>query len=172
MNSASPLDFGQLIAYLVPGFVAFYAITNISPEAKTVFDLSLKPDTGVSAELGIGLFSIGAGIIVSAIRDLALDPIQFKTGVNKPTLDWSKLSDANVHAAFREAINNTYRFAQFYGNMFVAFFILIGFRIYRSILVENGWPTTIIFIVALVCLFIAHRKQLGQTYETLSKILT
>ena len=99
MKSASPLDFGQFIAYLVPGFVAFYAITNISPEAKAVFDLSLTPETGVSAELGIGLFSIAAGIIVSAIRDFALDPIQFKTGVNKPRLDWSKLSDANIHNA-------------------------------------------------------------------------
>jgi hypothetical protein len=171
MKSASPLDFGQFIAYLVPGFVAFYAFTNISPEAKEVFDLSVTPETGVSAELGIGLFSIAAGIIISAIRDFVLDEVQFRTGVSKPDLNWAKLSDEGVNNAFKGAIDNVYRFAQFCGNMFVAVFILVGFRIYNAITVGNGWPTTLILIASLLCLFIAHRRQLRQTYKTLSEIL-
>ena len=146
MKSATPLDFGQFIAYFVPGFVAFYAITYISPEAKALFNLSLAPDSGLSAELGIGLFSIAAGIIISAIRDLVLDTIQSKIGVTKPTLDYSKLSDANIRNEFNDAINNTYKFAQFYGNMFVVIFLLVEFMIYYSTQIENAWPATSIFL--------------------------
>ena len=171
MTSASPLDFGHLIAFLVPGFVALFAITYISPEAKVIFEKSLETGSGVGAELGIGLFSIGIGVTIGAIRDMILDQIQFHTGVVKHDLNWSKLSDKKT-AAFDRAVNNTYRFAQFYGNMFIATLILVASRIITFSIAGNGWPTTLILVVALFCLFLAHRYQLRQTYNTLNEILT
>jgi len=166
------LDFGLFIAYLVPGFVAFYALTYFSLEVSDVFTSSLAPHSGITAELGIGLFSIGAGIIVSALRDMALDKIQICTSSINTEIDYSKLADKDKMEAFKGVIENLYRYTQFYGNMFVSLLVLIGARLFSAPQSAILTAVNILLLVALIVLFIAHRRSLGQTYLRIGQILS
>ena len=89
-----------------------------------------------------------------------------------PDLDYSKLSNDNVLKAYEAAISNTYRFAQFYGNSFVAILFLFGAKISTSGNILENWKIIIIFLTALCILFIAHRSQISGTYSTLKDILS
>jgi hypothetical protein len=116
MKDFTPLDFSHLIAFLLPGFVQFYSLIYISPRASQIVNTCLTKDAGAGAWLVLIFFSLAAGVMVGAFRSLVLDWIQIHTGIVKPKLDYSKLSDQSKLAVFNEAIANTYRFAQFYGN--------------------------------------------------------
>ena len=87
-------------------------------------------------------------------------------------MDYSKLSDEKVLKAYEAAISNTYRFAQFYGNTFVALFFLVGAKIWVTDILLANWLIAIIVVIALVALFIAHRGQLSGTYSILEQILS
>lgn len=172
MKSIRALDFGTIIAYLLPGFLGFYGLRYISPAIDNLIELSYSKDGGIGVEISVILFSLSAGVIISAIRANLLDLIQEKTGVGTPNLNYSKLSNDNVLKVYEAAISNTYRFAQFYGNTFVAMSFLLGAKIYSSANILESWEIIIIMLVALIILFIAHRSQLSSTYSILKEILS
>lgn len=166
------LDFGQFIAYLLPGFVAFYSLTFVAAQAQTILDAAVNKDSTVGAGLVILLSSLALGVIISGIRGYALDSIQHILGVGRPKLDYGKLRDPNTLAAFREAINNTYRYAQSYGNMVIALVLALvsKFWIQRTSVSEH-LPFMIMVSLTAVILFFCHRSMLDATYKALAKIL-
>ena len=170
MKSIAPLDFSNVIAFLLPGFVAFYSLGYISPRVSQILEASLRGDAGAGVILILILFSLTAGIVVGAARSLVLDWLQFKTGVSKPALDYSKLAEENTLAAFNEAIANTYRFAQFHGNMFISMLMLAASKFWFRLNLAQ-WPLYVMLGTTLVILFFAHRRQLGQTYEKLGQLI-
>ena len=172
MKSIGALDFGTIIAYLLPGFLGFYGLRYISTTIDNLIKLSYSKDGGIGVEISVILFSLSAGVIISAVRTIILDLLQEKTGVVKPSLDYSKLSDVNVLNAYEAAISNTYRFAQFYGNMFVAILFLFCAKFYTLSNLLESWKIIIVVVITLVILFIAHRSQISATYSTLEKILS
>lgn len=167
----APLDFSSVIAFLLPGFVTFYSLIYFPPRASEVIVASLSRDASAGTLLLLVLFSLAAGVVVSAFRGLVLDGLQFKTGVNKPTLDYSKLINEHTLKAFNEAIANTYRFSQFYGNMLVAMVLLLAGRCW-SHFDWNEWIIYTILVITIFVLFLSHRRQLDQTYKQLAQILS
>ena len=172
MKAMAPLDFSHVIAFLLPGFVAFYALIYVSPRASELVTACLAMDTGAGVWLMLLLFSLAAGIVVSAFRALAVDNLQFFTGVQKPNLDYSKLTNENTLGVFNEAIANTYRFAQFYGNMLVSVVLLLLAKLWFSSDILDQWLVFAVMSLAVLVLFIAHRSQLDETYKKLGQILT
>jgi hypothetical protein len=168
----APLDFSTVIAFLLPGFVTFYSMTYLSPRASEIIAASISKDASAGALLLLVLFSLVAGVVVSAFRGLVLDSLQFKTGVDKPTLDYSKLTSEHTLNAFKEAIANTYRFSQFYGNMLVAMVLLLAGKCRSNFDPKREWLVYSILTITIIVLFCSHRKQLDQTYKTLAKILS
>lgn len=171
MNSIGALDFGMVIAYLLPGFLAFFGLRYASPATDQLFLLSFAKDNGIGVELSIVLFALVAGVAVSALRSSVLDLIQRWSGVKKPKFDFSKLKDPNVLKSFEATISNTYRFAQFYGNAFIALSFLAVMRAWGSGTLGYKKPVFVIIVASLIVLFVAHRQQLRQTYETIGEIL-
>jgi len=172
MKGMGPLDFGMVIAYLLPGFLAFYGLRYVSPATNQLLSLSLAKDGGIGVEISVVLFALLAGVVVSALRANLLDRIQEWSGVKEPDFDYSKLTDPNVLKSFEATIANTYRFAQFYGNAFVALLFLTAARAWGSgtLVVLN--PVFGIIVASLVVLFVAHRQQLTQAYQTIRDVLT
>jgi len=166
------LDFGQFIAFILPGFVAFYSLTFIAVQAQTILDSALTKDSAAGAGLVILLSSLALGVIISGVRGFALDNIQELLGVHKPKFDYGKLRNPNTLAAFREAINNTYRYAQSYGNMALALVLALvsKFWIQRAT-VSDQLPFLILVSLTAVALFLCHRSMLDSTYKALAKIL-
>lgn len=172
MNSIGALDFGMVIAYLLPGFLAFFGLRYVSPAINQLISLSLAKDSGIGVELSIGLFALFAGVVVSALRGSLLDLIQIRTGVKKPPFDVSKLKDPSVLKAYEASISNTYRFAQFYGNAFISLSFLAAMRAWGTWTVGASKPVSVIIVLSLIVLFVAHRQQLRQTYRTIGAILS
>ena len=89
MKTIAPLDFSNVIAFLIPGFVSFYALKYFSPPISEIIEKSLSDNSNAGVLLVLLLFSLGIGIIVSAFRSLTLD----KIFITFPSLDYSKLAD-------------------------------------------------------------------------------
>lgn len=87
MKTVPPLDFSNLIAFLLPGFVGFYSLTYFSSRAAELFSAGISEDGNAGIWIAVTLFSLTAGVIVSAVRVLFLDALQFRTGVSKRDLD-------------------------------------------------------------------------------------
>jgi len=79
-------DFGQLIAIVLPGFTALWATTYVSDALRPWFGLSPPAEPTLGGFLLLGLASIAAGVTVSTLRWLVIDPIHHRTGVQPPRL--------------------------------------------------------------------------------------
>jgi len=172
MSGMAPLDFSVIVAFLLPGFVGLYALTFISPRMAQLLELALSEKAGVGPTFGILLFSLAVGVMLSGTRTLIVDPIQRRLSGGWPTLNYRRLGDPAVLAAFKEAISATYRFSQFYGNIFVALlvFLVAKYAVDPAQIVAN-WPLFILTCFATVVLFVSHARALKETYQRLSEIL-
>ncbi len=167
MKTIAPLDFSNVIAFLIPGFVSFYALKYFSPPISEIIEKSLSDNSNAGVLLVLLLFSLGIGIIVSAFRSLTLD----KIFITFPSLDYSKLADEKNLVVFNEIISNLYRFSQFYGNMLISLLVLMFGNIYADL----NWNQNIIFYIALVVtmlvLWKSHRSHLKLTYDRFKEII-
>jgi len=172
VKTITPLDFSNVIAFLLPGFVAFYSLIYISPRASEIIEVSFSKESNMGILFVLVLFSLAAGLILSAFRSLILDWIQFKTGVDSPDLDHSKLKNKDTLTAYNEAINNTYRFSQFSGNMLIALILLLAGKLFTYSGSSNQYLVYFILVITIIVLFLSHRYALKDTYVTLAKILS
>jgi len=84
VRESPPLNFGLIIAYLVPGFVALWGASYHSPTVRAW----LAADPSSSPTVG-GLFygtlaSISAGMVVTAFRWALIDSIHHRTEIAPP----------------------------------------------------------------------------------------
>lgn len=172
MKPLAPLDFSHVIAFLLPGFVAVYALGYLSPRTGELISLSFSADAGIGPVFVLMVASLVLGVGLSALRTLALDRVQHWTGVTRPDLDFSQLKCEQTRAAFSEAVANTYRYAQFYGNTMLAVVCLALAKLYN----DRSWAGQaglyFALILGAVILFCAHRAQLKDTYRTSRQILS
>lgn len=172
MNPFPRLDFGLLIAYFLPGFVCFFGLSYLSPRVEGIFNALLSKDQSFGAAFIVLAAALVGGIVVSSIRELTLDWIHMKTGVTLGQLDYGRLRDKETLAAFSSAINNTYRYYQFYGNTLVSLAFLTFVR-YLVVGVDIASQKTLFLasLGALLVLFIRSRGSLQETGKVLNQIL-
>lgn len=172
MNAFPRLDFGILIAFFLPGFVSLYALSNMSSRVAEVFKAVLLKDQALGASFLILVASLVAGIVTSSFRELTLDWLHNKTGASIRQLNYRTLAAGNQLEVFREAINNTYRYYQFYGNTLIALiflgvlrYVFAGFSVYQELVLF------IVNIIAVLALFIRSRQARQSTDSILGQIL-
>ena len=125
MTDVTSRNFGLLIAYVLPGCTALWALSFISPDLREwMVTTSMQPGgVTVGGFLYLTLASIAAGLTVSTIRWLLIDRIHHVTGIKRPIWDDSKLQEKL--GAFDALIENHYRYYQFYSNMLVSMLCLV-----------------------------------------------
>ena len=117
------LDFGKIIAYLLPGFVGLWGLSHYSWTVAHWFQLSGAEESSFDNVSFILLGSLAFGVILSAFRwlifDCFLNQRVFK--ISSLNVDFSKLA-ANEHMkqALQLLIDNHYSYYQFYSAMAVA----------------------------------------------------
>ncbi|MBI3469442.1 MAG: hypothetical protein HY000_41095 [Planctomycetes bacterium] len=130
MKNVPVRNFGLLIAYVLPGFVALFGASYLSDTVAAW--LGASPTGGLLYGL---LASIAAGLAANAVRWAIVDSVHHRTGLPPPAWDFSKLQDKL--AAFETLGEVHYRYYQFYGNAFVAIVF-----VYVARQVTTGtWPT-------------------------------
>ena len=74
------------------------------------------------------LASLSLGLLISAVRWLLIDHLLGVTGVRDPGMNFENLKDKDRYAAFIGAVENHYRYYQYYSNTLVA--IVCAFLVY------------------------------------------
>lgn len=124
MQAVSNDNFGPLIAYLVPGATVLVGMSNFSPTLQGWFASSPLDSPTIGGFLYLSVAAIAAGMTVSALRWAFVDTVHAWSGLQTPSLDFSRLGE-NVDA-FVLLIEIHYRHYQFYANMLVATAIAYG----------------------------------------------
>lgn len=157
-KSIEGITFGTLLAFLAPGFVGFVGLSYHLPTARAWLDAAQKSEQSVGVFLFCALLSIVTGVIVSGLRALVADEF-FYSGcygivarIERP-LRMRQLRDATTLAAFQQAIENYYRYYQFYSNMaFALAFVAVSRLLAVS---PPPWPKYwLVVIVAVVVLLL------------------
>jgi len=171
MEFGSSLNFDKVIAYMIPGVVGLQSISYYSQKVNLWINSYLYNENNLGTIFIIIMSSIGIGLIISAIRWFILDYIHYKTGIKKEKIPYNKLNNKNI-TVFKEAIANTYRYYEFYGNMFIALLSLLVSRcFYYTPFLININKINFIIIALLFFLFFASRDSLKRTYPTINSIL-
>jgi hypothetical protein len=171
VTEASTLNFGLLIAYVLPGVVTVAGLSRFSDTARSWFSASSAGAPTVGGFLFLTLASVAAGLTVSAIRWLALDWIHHHTGVRKPNWNFSALQPNFM--AFEGVVENHYRYYQGYGNMLVAL-IIAAFTQWPkwSALFEHPWQAVLSALILISLFFVASRDSLAKYYARSSQLLS
>src|ERR1035441_9077609 len=146
------LDFGVVIAFVAPGFVAFWAAAYHMPLATAWMAAAADKEQNVGVFLFVLLASLSLGLVVSGVRDLVIDNLlrwRFlgKHAVSPLNLDWSKADEKKL-ILLLAARDNHYRYYQFYSNTLTA---LIFWAVARA-LAESprlSWHYWVLIIRAL-----------------------
>lgn len=151
-------NFGIIIAFLLPGFIALWSLQYLSPTVAnwlTGFGLSSSagaqpPTTG--SFFMVVLASLALGMLTSAIRWLLFDTLLHRN-LKNPSLDWSQLQDKL--AAFDYINENHYRYYQYYANSAVA--VLFWCIVYVFTVSQSAGNRLVAIAVALGVVGILER---------------
>ena len=170
MSGLAGKQFGVLIAYVLPGFVALWGVSLFSP---TVAGWIAATPAGAPAVAGfvyVTLASVGVGLTVSAIRWAIVDTFHHRTGIGPPAWDFESLN--GKLEAFEGLIENHYRYYQFYSNMFVAVALACAMRVYEKGGVPGDDFWTVVGFLLLECVLLAgSRDALAKCYRRAERLL-
>jgi hypothetical protein len=112
MNALSNENFGLVIAYVLPGFVALWGVSFFSPTVESWIAVSQQGAPTVAGFMYVTLASIGTGLTVSGVRWLIIDTVHHLTGLTRPAWKFVNLDDKLQ--GFLTLNEGHYRYYQFY----------------------------------------------------------
>jgi hypothetical protein len=169
MKESSITNFGLLIAFLLPGFVALWGLGFVSPEVQSWLGASPANAPTVGGFLYVSLASIVAGMAVTIARWLVIDSIHHATGISRPRWDFSRLQE-NV-AAFDMLNELYYRHYQCYANMIIA---IVFANVLRHLAGRATQPWDVLDAASLVLIalfFVGSRDSLRKYYRRGEQLL-
>ena len=127
-------NFGMLIAYVVPGLAALWAVSLWDPGIRAWVSAASALDSTIGGFLVLILSALGAGMVVQALRFVVFEqllPSSRRARTRWPFLRAPKYShaarkDPEVRAALREITDQHYRYYQCHGGLACALLIVFG----------------------------------------------
>src|SRR5687767_2969963 len=92
MSELTTKQFGLLVAFVLPGFIALCGIRPLSPMVAAWLSTAPTIPAGLKAVVFVGLASIAAGMTISAARWLIFDTFHAWTGLPRPAWDDAALA--------------------------------------------------------------------------------
>ena len=93
MSEVTERNFGLIVAYMLPGFVALWGMGHLSPTVDAWISTSEAGGPSVGGFLYVTLGSLALGMTTSAIRWMVIDTIHHLTGVRRPACDFGNLEE-------------------------------------------------------------------------------
>jgi hypothetical protein len=118
MKDVTSTSFGLVIAFLLPGFAAFFALSFWSPHVQALFLKFLEAQSNVGSFLLVVVCSLTMGLEMSILRWILFE----KWLCKHKKLDLAKFAHLGAEAkltGFRAAVDEHYRYHQFWGGMAV-----------------------------------------------------
>lgn len=116
MKDVSSTTFGLIIAFLLPGFAGVFALSFWAPAVADLFSRFIEAESNVGRFLLMILCSLVVGLEVSVCRWLIFEQFlcrNYKRDFSK----YRHLGDQSKLLGFRAAVDETYRYHQFWGGM-------------------------------------------------------
>ena len=171
MIGMSNNQFGLVIAYVLPGFIALAGIAPLfpavahwlAPVPAGQFDFALGPP--LYAVLG----AMALGLVVSCFRWVLLDHAHAWLGVVRPTWQDSELD--RVLSAFDYLVQSHFRYYESAGNTLVA--VAFAYAVNRALgtVAVLGPATDVATAVVLLVLFVASRNALQNYYNRTRRLI-
>jgi len=170
MSTLSSQNFGLIIAYLLPGFVALWGVSYFSPTVEGWIAASQQDLPTVAGFMYVTLASLAAGVTVSAVRWAIIDHLHHATGIVPPAWRFAHLE--GKLQGYLTLIENHYRYYQFYANMFIA----AAFAFSARLFVEGpAFPRPVAamcgFLILEMILFAGSRDTLHKYYSRTQQLL-
>lgn len=171
MTGTSSRQFGLIIAYVLPGFIALAGIAPLFPAVS----YWLTPVPSGQFDLGLGpplyalLGAMALGQVLSCFRWLVVDQAHHWTGVKRPIWEDSRLDQ--VLGAFDYLVQSHFRYYEFCGNGLLA--VLWAYAVNRALgtLPIFGAPTDAAALVLMLVLFAASRNALSNYYNRTRRLI-
>jgi hypothetical protein len=176
MKDVTDKNFGVVIAFWLPGFLLLWGLSYSSPDiASWLSGSSRLGEASVGSFLYSTLASLAVGLLISAVRWLVVDHFLWLCGycvehLRRPELDLSRLTNKDVMAAFSGAVENHYRYYQYYSNTLIA--VIIGFIDYAWN--EGGIELSRLTVAVIgvgIALLLAAGDSLRKYHKAASQIL-
>jgi hypothetical protein len=157
------LDFGVLIAFVAPGFVAFAAASYQLDVPKAWMAAASDKEQNVGVFFFVLLASLSFGLVVSGIRALVIDRLLRWRRLGQHALlplnlDWSKVDDKKL-TLLVTVRDNFYRYYQFYANSLVSLILWLIARTFSDA-PRLRWPFWVIAVLSAIALFLAARDSM------------
>lgn len=173
MESLSSRNFGIIIAYVIPGFIAMtgpFMHGNVAIRGGHIWvtewlGTSSTPPT-IGGVLLLTLVALFFGLVISAVRWLIIDSIHHGTGI-KPTR-WDIGNLGQRVQGYETMVEFHYRYYQFYANSLLA---IIFHYTFRWQVVEIVPLEALLVTAVLVVLFVGSRDCLGKYYKRVASLL-
>lgn len=167
MKQVNPANFGLLIAFVLPGFIALWGVEPWSPVIATWLRGTSAEGATVGGFLYVTVASVGVGQIVSTIRWLLIDSLHHATGIPQPELKFNRLNDAV--AGLEQLIEMHYRHYQWHANGLIA----VSFCcLMRSAATDVSATLLLLGGGINVVLFVGSRDTLRKYYRRTEELLT
>jgi hypothetical protein len=177
-EKSSSLSLGQLLAFGVPGFVAFKAAALHSATASAWLMLALDKDQGIGVFLFVALGSLALGVIVSGIRALIIDQVLCsklvlrRWALTRPTVNYAQLAGAERLAAYESINENYFRYYLFYANTSIAAVLLALSRVVGSHAAPVRRPDLLLIGMVLVVLLWSARDSFSRFTRAATQLST
>lgn len=170
MNDLTARNFGLVIAYLIPGFIALAGVAAVSDVVRTWLGGSADGGPTIGGFLYVTLGSIAAGMTVSALRWALVDTVHHLTGLPRPKWDDSRLNEKL--RAVEHLVEVHYRYYQFYANSFVALLSTYLAWSWSSNFLDTGSGYWIFVVLLAECVFFAaSRDALRKYYDRMESLM-
>lgn len=171
MRVVANQNFGYLISYILPGFIALWGISYFSPTVEAWLGTETSTGPTVGGFLYVTIGSVGAGLFCSTVRWMVIDTLHHHTGIKKPKWNFAALADRVE--AFSRLVSDHYVYYKFYGNSLIAILFAWGCRWFAAELPKTnaGWFSVITMAVAGF-LYFGSRDSLRRYYTRTTDLLS
>lgn len=170
MSDVTRQNFGFLIAYVLPGFVACCGAAIWFPGIWSVLNPNGIPAAGVEGTFLVSVASLAAGMAISSLRWLLVDTLHHRTGLVRPRWD-----DANLPErleAFAAIVDDHYRYYQFNANMAIALpIVYVAWRTRQPTPFHASAWTDAAFLLAELVFLATSRDNLQKYYARAARLL-
>ena|SRR5439155_12813876 len=168
MKDLTDKNFGVVIAFWLPGFLLLWGLSYSSVDVAAWLVKSNATETpSIGSFLYATVASLALGLLISAVRWAVLD---WPLSCGLPEIDFSKLKDKDIFAAFNGLVENHYRYYQYYSNTLVS--VITAFGVYLAYGGERPKPTIWIAVILISLILLFASRDALQKYCRRAAALT